>query len=87
MSWQNPTMGEEAGTELTDVENIDTDDVIESAEDVAGKTLNGAQTQSLITVVSQYAAGALTLGQAVNIIAISIGVTKEEAQKLLEGAV
>jgi SPP1 family phage portal protein len=62
------------------------DAVVEQAEDVTGKTLNGAQTQSLLSVVSQYASKALTLGQAINIISISIGVTKEEAKKLLEGA-
>lgn len=48
--------------------------------------MNGAQTQSLLSVVAQYSSGTLTLGQAINIIAISIGVTKDEAQKLLEGA-
>jgi SPP1 family phage portal protein len=68
------------------VNAIATDRAVESAEEVTGKTLNGAQTQSLLSVVSQYASKALTLGQAINIIAISIGVTKEEAQKLLEGA-
>lgn len=61
-------------------------DVADVAEEVTGKTLNGAQTQSLLSVVAQYSGGTLTLGQAINIISISIGVTKDEAQKLLEGA-
>ena len=60
--------------------------VVNDAEQASGKTLNGAQTQSLLSVVSQYSSGTLTLGQAINIIAISIGVTKDEAQKLFEGA-
>ena len=61
--------------------------VITDAEQTAGKQLNGAQTQSLITVVTQYAAGSLTLGQATNIIAAAIGVSKDEALKLLEGSI
>ena len=47
------------------------------------KTLNGAQTQSLITVVQQYQAKALTLQQAVNIISVSIGISKEDAMELI----
>lgn len=66
--------------------NANEDDVVEQAEEAAGKTLNGAQTQSLLSVVSQYSSGALTIGQAINIISISIGVTKDEAKRLLEGA-
>lgn len=61
-------------------------EVIESAEDAAGKTLNGAQTQSLISVIAQYQSGALGLGQAVNIISVAIGVSKDEAKKIIEGA-
>jgi hypothetical protein len=64
----------------------DDGEIVEQAEETTGKTLNGAQTQSLLSVVAQYSGGTLTLGQAINIISISIGVTKEEAQKLLEGA-
>ncbi len=59
---------------------------VSKAEDVAGKTLNGAQTQSLISVIAQYQADQLTIGQAINIIAVAIGVTKDEAKKILEGA-
>jgi hypothetical protein len=60
--------------------------VVEDAEEVAGKSLNGAQTQSLIGVIAQYAAGQLTLGQAINVISVAIGITKEEAKKIIEGA-
>lgn len=61
-------------------------EVIESAEDAAGKTLNGAQTQSLISVIAQYQSGAISLGQAVNIISVAIGVSKDEARRIIEGA-
>ena len=61
-------------------------EVIESAEDAAGKTLNGAQTQSLISVIAQYQSKAISLGQAVNIISVAIGVSKDEAKKIIEGA-
>lgn len=63
------------------------DDVVNNAEDVVGKTLNGAQTQSLVAVVAQVQSGQLSVGQAVNIISISIGISKEEAQKIIEGAI
>lgn len=71
-----PVMGEE----IPPVEEIQA-----TTENVAGKTLNGAQTQSLIAVMEQFSSGTLTLGQATNIIAIAIGVTKDEAKKIIEG--
>lgn len=75
------TIGDgETASELTESE------VIESAEDAAGKTLNGAQTQSLISVIAQYQSDAISLGQAVNIISVAIGVSKDEAKKIIEGA-
>lgn len=55
--------------------------------EVQGKALNGAQTQSLIAIMSQYAGGSLTEGQAVNLIATSIGVSKADARDLLNGKV
>ena len=75
------TIGDsETAPEPTEIE------VIESAEDATGKTLNGAQTQSLISVIAQYQSGAISLGQAVNIISVAIGVSKDEAKKIIEGA-
>lgn len=53
--------------------------------DVQGKALNGAQTQSLIAIMSQYSAGELTEGQAVNLISTAIGLSKEEARAILNG--
>lgn len=72
--------GEENAASATENE------IIETAEDAAGKTLNGAQTQSLISVIAQYQSGAISLGQAVNIISVAIGVSKDEAKKIIEGA-
>jgi HK97 family phage portal protein len=57
----------------------------EVTEEVAGKSLNDAQTQSLLAVMTQYAAGQLTLGQAINVVAIAIGITKKEAKEIIEG--
>ncbi len=63
----------------------DTEEIIEDAEEVKGSRLNGVQTQSLLTVVGQYAAGALTENQAANIIVATIGISKEEAKGILRG--
>jgi hypothetical protein len=66
---------------------ISSSDVQAAAGEVIGKTLNGAQTQSLISVVLQYQQGVLTKQQAVNIISISIGISKDEAIELIEETV
>lgn len=50
------------------------------------KTLNGAQTQSLLSVIAQYQAGQLSIGQAINVLSVAIGVDKEKARKIIEGA-
>ena len=63
--------------------DITAQDVKDAASEVTNKTLNGAQTQSLITVVQQYRSGALTIQQAINIISVSIGISKEEAKELI----
>lgn len=57
------------------------------AVEVQNKTLNGAQTQSLIAIMSQYTAGDLTEGQAVNLISTAIGIEKDEAKRILNGEV
>lgn len=53
----------------------------------ANKGLNGAQTQSLITIISQQSAGIITEGQAINLIDTAIGVSKDEAKKILSGQI
>ncbi|MFR2371589.1 MAG: hypothetical protein ACLS8T_28575, partial [Anaerobutyricum sp.] len=54
-------------------------------EDASGKALNGAQTQSLLAVINQFAQGSLSLSQAINVISTAIGISKEEAKEILEG--
>lgn len=63
----------------------DSETLVEDAEDKAGKTLNGAQTQSLISVIAQYQSGDITIGQAINILSVAIGITKQEAKDIVEG--
>ena len=58
---------------------------MKAAEQTVGRTLNGAQTQSLLTVMKSLAEGSLTEGQAVNIISTAIGVTKQEAMAIIKG--
>lgn len=53
--------------------------------EVQGKALNGAQTQSLIAIMSQLSAGAITEGQAINLISTAIGISKEDARKIING--
>lgn len=55
--------------------------------EVQGKNLNGAQTQSLIAIMSQYTAGSLSEGQAINLIATAIGISKVEAKAILNGEI
>ena len=59
--------------------------ILGAVTEVQGKALNGAQTQSLIAIMSQFSAGSLTEGQAVNLISTAIGISKEEARSILNG--
>ncbi|GAB2022075.1 phage portal protein [Pseudolactococcus yaeyamensis] len=61
------------------------DDDTLSSNSAELKTLNGAQTQSLVAIMGQFSSGALSEGQAVNLIAKAIGIEKEEARKILNG--
>ena len=74
-------------TVIDDNNNVpqDSEEVEEVAEEVASKTLNGAQTQSLLSVMEQYSSGSLNLQQAINVISIAIGISKDEARKIIEG--
>jgi hypothetical protein len=72
--------GDEGGPATT---NADPAAVEGAIEDNVSKTLNGAQTQSLINIVMQYQQQVLTEAQAINIISVSIGVSKDEARALL----
>ena len=77
--------GEPAEDEETSPGDVSSGEAGEAVEDVAGKTLTGIQTTSLIGVIEKYTAGALTLQQAINIVSVSIGVSKEEAKRIIEG--
>lgn len=68
--------------ESEETENVDIGEAVEQAEKIGGQ-LNGAQTQSLISVVQQYSNGTLTEGQAANIISKAIGVTRDEALEII----
>ena len=57
------------------------------AAEVQGKTLNGAQTQSLIAIMSQYSSGAITEGQAARLISTAIGLSIGEAREILNGTI
>lgn len=73
-------------TETTDpLEEVMDDENNAEATEVQGKTLNGAQTKRLIAIMAQYTAGQLTEGQAINLIATAIGISKSEAKKILSG--
>ena len=58
---------------------------MQGGAEIQGKSLNGAQMQSLLAIMSQFGAGELTEGQAVNLICMAIGISKEEARNILNG--
>lgn len=58
---------------------------IAGGAEVSGKPLNGAQTQSLIAIMSQFTSGTITEGQAINLISQAIGISKEDARAILNG--
>ncbi|GAB2025820.1 hypothetical protein OfM1_18920 [Lactovum odontotermitis] len=67
----------------SDLVNEQQEELQEKVQQSIGITLNGAQTQSLITIITQYQSGALTQSQSVLMIEVSIGATEEQAMKLL----
>lgn len=60
-------------------------EAIDMAEDAKGQALNGAQTQSLIMIMDKFADGRLSEQQAINMIATAIGISREEASKIVKG--
>jgi hypothetical protein len=80
------TFGDAAHTEESQAtEGNIADNENAGAAEVQGKTLNGAQTQSLLAIMAQFTAGSLTEGQAINLISTAIGISKAEAKKILNG--
>ena len=49
------------------------------------RTLNGAQTQSLLTVIERWKNGEITEGQAVKVISLSCGISEDDARSILRG--
>ena len=47
--------------------------------------LNGAQTQSLIAIMAQFASKSITEGQAINLISTALGIEKDKATEILKG--
>jgi hypothetical protein len=76
------SMGGESGEGL---EASEEGEIVDAAEDVKGTALNGAQTQSLILIMDKFSAGGLTEQQAINMIATAIGISKEDARKIVRG--
>lgn len=60
-------------------------EAIDMAEDAKGQALNGAQTQSLILIMDKLSDGKLTESQAINMIATAIGISKDEARRIVRG--
>lgn len=74
-------------TQDNNLNDITAKDIKTEAKEEANKTLNGAQTQSLISIISQFTSGIISEGQAINLISIAIGIDKEKAKNLLNGVV
>ncbi len=53
--------------------------------DEINNTLNGAQTQALLTIIDQFQSGKITEDQAVAIIMVSDGLTQAQAEEILTG--
>lgn len=68
-----------------DVSDMSDSEVVDAAEDIKGKALNGAQTQSLILIMDKFSGGGLTEQQAINMISTAIGISKEDARKIVKG--
>lgn len=78
------------GTDLEENEDreepeMSDNEVVDMAEDIKGRSLNGIQTQSLIMIMDKYAAGGINENQAINMISIAIGISKDDARKIVRG--
>jgi HK97 family phage portal protein len=78
-----------AGTGDTSI-NINTDKkdkIVSTAEETTGSKLNGAQVQSLISVVQSYKNGTIGKNSAITIITSSFGISKDDAEQILDDTV
>lgn len=76
-----PVDGAEETLDETKVENGE--EVVDAVEDSLGHGLNGSQTQSLLSVIAQWKAGTLTESQAIQVISLAVGISKDKAKELL----
>lgn len=77
MAAEEPALSEPVGSEPAPA------GVNAAIDSTITKTLNGAQTQSLINIVMQYKSGVLSENQALQIISVSIGIPVDQARSLL----
>ena len=75
----NVPVDEELTTDLTGND----DAVKEETEEEIGKPLNGAQTQSLLSIIAQYKQGQLSADEAVSIISLALAISEQKARSLL----
>lgn len=79
MNAYNPTETEdEDGTDTEESEEIE-----EVAEQATGKSLTVGQINALTGIIGQYKEGTLSENQAVNLVAVALGVTKEQAREII----
>lgn len=81
----NGAEGSENGSTENGEEVIDGAEAVDMAEEAKGQALNGAQTQSLIMIMDKFAQGGLSEQQAINMIATAIGISKDDARKIVRG--
>jgi len=65
-------------------EEVDSEDVEEVAEQATGKSLTVGQINALTGIIAQYKAGSLSMNQATNLIAVALGITKEQALEIIQ---
>ena len=61
----------------------DEENAVETAEDVTGKSLSPTQINTMMSIIGQFTSGVMTLNQAASVLSISIGITREQAIKIL----
>lgn len=83
-AWANVMTIDDIDEDTTPMDGADETKVKETAQEITGKSLNGAQTQSLLGIIAQYTSKALTESQAIKIISVAIGISNNEAKELLK---
>lgn len=68
-----------------DSEGINNEEAVDIAENVKGRPLNGTQTASLIMIMDKLSSGGLSEQQAINMISTAIGISKDDARKIVRG--